>query len=89
MDGVATPEEYVDRAVEVGMSAIAITDHGTLSGHRPMYRAAKSRGLKPILGIEGYITADRLDKRDKSERTSPLDLIYNHIIILAKNDQGL
>ena len=89
MDGVANPEEYVDRAVEIGMSAIAITDHGTLSGHRPMYRAAKARGLKPILGIEGYITADRFDKRDKSERTSPLDLIYNHIIILAKNDQGL
>ena len=89
MDGVATPEEYADRAVEVGMSAIAITDHGTLSGHRPMYRAAKSRGLKPILGIEGYITEDRFDRRDKSERNSPLDLVYNHIVILAKNDQGL
>ena len=89
MDGVATPEEYVARAVEVGMSAIAITDHGTLSGHRPMYRAAKEAGIKPILGIEGYITADRFDKRDKSERTTPLDLVYNHIVILAKNDQGL
>jgi len=89
MDGVATPEEYVARAAEVGMSAIAITDHGTLSGHRPMYRAAKSAGIKPILGIEGYITADRHDKRDKSERTTPLDLVYNHIVILAKNDQGL
>jgi DNA polymerase-3 subunit alpha len=89
MDGVATPEEYVDRAQENKMTAIAITDHGTLSGHRPMYRAAKSGGLKPILGVEGYITADRFDRRDKSERTTPLDLIYNHIIILAKNDQGL
>ena len=89
MDGVATPEEYVARAVEVGMPAIAITDHGTLSGHRPMYRAAKAAGIKPILGIEGYITADRFDKRDKAERTTPLDLVYNHIVILAKNDQGL
>lgn len=89
MDGVATPEEYVERAQENAMSAIAITDHGTLSGHRRMYRAAKSGGLKPILGVEGYITADRFDKRDKAERTTPLDLIYNHIIILAKNDQGL
>ena len=89
MDGVATPEEYVARAVEVGMPAIAITDHGTLSGHRPMYRAAKEGGIKPILGIEGYITTDRFDKRDKSERTTPLDLVYNHIVILAKNDQGL
>ena len=89
MDGVATPEEYVERAKENGMSAIAITDHGTLSGHRPMYRAAKAGGLKPILGVEGYITADRFDRRDKSERTTPLDLVYNHIVILAKNDQGL
>ena len=89
MDGVATPEEYVARAQENGMSAIAITDHGTLSGHRSMYRAAKAGGIKPILGIEGYITADRFDRRDKSERTTPLDLVYNHIVILAKNDQGL
>ena len=89
MDGVATPEEYVERAQQNGMPAIAITDHGTLSGHRPMYRAAKAGGLKPILGVEGYITADRFDKRDKSERTTPLDLVYNHIVILAKNDIGL
>ena len=89
MDGVATPEEYVARATEIGMKAIAITDHGTLSGHRAMYRAAKSGGIKPILGIEGYITADRFDRRDKAERTTPLDLVYNHIVILAKNDEGL
>lgn len=89
MDGVATPEEYVERAKDIGMSALAITDHGTLSGHRPMYRAAKSAGIKPILGIEGYITKDRFDQRDKKERTDPLDMIYNHIVILAKNDQGL
>ncbi len=89
MDGVATPEEYVERAQQNGMNAIAITDHGTLSGHRPMYRAAKAADIKPILGVEGYITSDRFDRRDKSERTTPLDLVYNHIIILAKNDVGL
>jgi len=90
MDGVATPEEYCKRAKNIGMQAIAITDHGALSGHRPMYRAAKAEGIKPILGIEGYITHDRFDKRDKKERLgNPLDLIYNHIVILAKNQQGL
>jgi DNA polymerase III subunit alpha len=89
MDGVATPEEYAKRAAEIGLPAIAITDHGVLSGHRPMYRAAKANGIKPILGIEGYITADRFDNRDKSERTDPLDMVYNHIVILAKNDKGL
>ena len=89
MDGVATPEEYAKRASEIGLPAIAVTDHGVLSGHRPMYRAAKANGIKPILGIEGYITADRFDNRDKSERTDPLDMVYNHIVLLAKNDKGL
>jgi len=89
MDGVATPEEYAKRAKNLGMQAIAITDHGALSGHRPMYRAAKAEGIKPILGIEGYITQNRFDNRDKAERTTPLDMVYNHIVILAKNQQGL
>ena len=89
MDGVATPQEYVSRAVELGMPAIAITDHGTLSGHREMYRTCKEAGIKPILGIEGYISYDRFDKRDKADRTGPLDLNYFHIVLLAKNQQGL
>ena len=89
MDGVATIQEYVSRAVELGMPAIAITDHGTLSGHREMYRTCKEAGIKPILGVEGYISYDRFDKRDKSERTGPLDLNYFHIVLLAKNQQGL
>ena len=89
MDGVATPEEYLDRAVTLGMPALAITDHGTLSGHREFYRIAKEKGIKPILGIEGYMCADRFDKRDRAERKDPLDNVYNHIVLLAKNKQGL
>jgi DNA polymerase-3 subunit alpha len=89
MDGVATPEEYVERAKSVGMTAIAVTDHGTLSGHRAMTRAAKAQGLKPILGVEAYFALDRHDKRDNKARTTPLDRLYNHLIIIAKNDQGL
>ena len=88
-DGIATPQEYVDRAVELGMPAIAITDHGSLSGHREMYRTAKAAGIKPILGIEGYITKDRFDHTDKKEKNDLLDLNYNHLIILAKNAKGL
>jgi DNA polymerase-3 subunit alpha len=89
MDGVATPQEYVSRAVELGMPGIAITDHGTLSGHREMYRAAKDAGIKPILGIEGYMTTDMADKRAKADRTDPLDQNYHHIVLLAKSQQGL
>ena len=88
-DGVATPQEYVDRASALGMQAIAITDHGTLSGHREMYRIAKEKGIKPILGVEGYFCVDRFDKRAKAERTEPTDMVYNHIILLAKNQLGL
>lgn len=88
-DGIAKPQEYVDRAVELGMDAIAITDHGSLSGHREMHRAAVEKGIKPILGVEGYITEDRFDQRDRGSREGPLDLIYNHIVLLAKNQKGL
>ena len=88
-DGIALPQEYVDRAFELGMTALAITDHGSLSGHREMYRAAKEKGIKPILGVEGYMTEDRFDRRDPSDRSGPLDLVYNHIVLLAKNQKGL
>jgi DNA polymerase III subunit alpha len=88
-DGIATPQEYVDRASKLGMNALAITDHGSLSGHREFYRSAKEKSLKPILGLEGYMCADISDKRDKSERTGQQDLVYNHIILLAKNQKGL
>ena len=88
-DGVATPQEYVDRASKLGMNALAITDHGSLSGHREFYRIAKAKGIKPILGLEGYMCADISDKRDKSEREGQQDLVYNHIILLAKNQKGL
>jgi DNA polymerase-3 subunit alpha len=89
MDGVATPEEYVNRAVSLGMSALAITDHGSLSGHRELYRYAKAQGIKPILGVEGYMTTDMADKRSKADRPDPLDQNYHHIVLLAKNQLGL
>jgi DNA polymerase-3 subunit alpha len=89
MDGVATPEEYVNRAVELGMTAIAITDHGTLSGHRELHRIAKANGIKPILGVEGYMTTSMADKRAKADRLDPLDQNYHHIVLLAKNQVGL
>ena len=89
MDGVATPEEYIDRAVELGMPALAITDHGTLSGHRELYRIAKAKGIKPILGVEGYLALDRHDKKAKKDRVGPLDVNFFHLVLLAKNQNGL
>ena len=89
MDGVATPAEYAARAADVGMTAAAVTDHGSLSAHRSFVREMRAVGVKPILGVEAYFTKDRFDTRDKKERNEPLDLIYNHLVILAKNNEGL
>jgi DNA polymerase-3 subunit alpha len=88
-DGTATPEDYALRAKELNMSAAAQTNHGTSSGHRDWIRTMRAHGIKPIVGQEMYFTGDRFDTRDKAERTTPLDLVYNHIIVIAKNDQGL
>jgi DNA polymerase-3 subunit alpha len=71
------------------MTAIAITDHGTLSGHRELHRIAKANGIKPILGVEGYMTTSMADKRAKADRTDPLDQNFHHIVLLAKNQVGL
>ena len=88
LDGFSSPEELLKRAEEVGMTALSITDHGTLSGHRDFLLAAKNTNVKPILGLEAYFTPDRLDKRSKKERGEE-EQIYNHLIVLAKNENGL
>ena len=88
LDGFSSPEELLKRAEEVGMTALSITDHGTLSGHRDFLVAAKNTNVKPILGLEAYFTPDRLDKRSKKDRGAE-DQIYNHLIVLAKNEPGL
>ena len=89
MDGLNTPHQLLSAAKDVGQTCLAITDHGTLSSHRDMQIAAKELGMKPILGIEAYISStDRFDKRAVSKREDNTSL-YNHIILLAKNNTGL
>lgn len=88
LDGFSSPEELLKRAEEVGMTALSITDHGTLSGHRDFLIAAKDTNVKPILGLEAYFTTDISDKRSKKDRAED-EQIYNHLIVLAKNESGL
>jgi DNA polymerase III subunit alpha len=89
MDGLNTPHELLEAAKNQGQTSLAITDHGSLASHRDMQIAAKELGMKPILGLEAYISAtDRFDKRAVAKRDDNTSL-YNHIILLAKNDQGL
>lgn len=87
MDGLNSPAELMQAAKDLGHTGIAITDHGTLSSHRDMQIAAQELGLKPILGLEAYISpTDRFDKSSKTDKTVQA---YNHIILLAKNENGL
>jgi DNA polymerase-3 subunit alpha len=89
LDGLNTPEEYMRRAKEIGMTHLAQTNHGTLAGHREFQKAAKDAGIVPILGVEAYISeTDRFDKRGKAARSDGTQ-VYNHIILLAQNEAGL
>ena len=87
MDGLNSPKELCQAALDAGQTAIAITDHGTLSSHRDMQIAAKETGIKPILGVEAYISPT--DRFDRSSKTDKSIQAYNHIILLAKNNVGL
>jgi DNA polymerase-3 subunit alpha len=87
MDGLNSPAELAQAAKDAGQTALAITDHGTLSSHREMQIACKEIGIKPILGVEAYISPT--DRFDRSSKTDKSIQAYNHIILLAKNKKGL
>ena len=83
LDGLQTVDQLVDRVVALGQEAVAITDHGECSGHLRLQHAADKAGIKPIYGMEGYFAEDRFD------RTAIKGELYDHMTILAMNDQGL
>ena len=87
MDGLNSPAELAQAAKDAGQVALAITDHGTLASHREMQIACKEIGIKPILGVEAYISPT--DRFDRSSKTDKSIQAYNHIILLAKNKKGL
>ena len=87
MDGLNSPAELVKAAKEAGQKAIAVTDHGTLASHREFQIACKELEVKPILGVEAYISPT--DRFDRSSSTDKSIQAYNHIILLAKNQKGL
>lgn len=89
LDGLNSPEEYMVRAKELGMTHLAQTNHGTLGGHREFQRAAAGAGITPILGLEAYISpTDRFDRRAATKREDGTS-VYNHIILLARDEAGL
>lgn len=64
LDGVGKIDEYIARAVELGMKAIAITDHGNMFGAVEFYKKAMKKGIKPIIGLEMYIAEKGAELRE-------------------------
>ncbi len=82
LDGACEIERLVERVKELDMPAVAMTDHGNIFGAVRFVNAAKEAGVKPILGCELYIC------KKEDHRASPEGDSYNHLIVLAENDQG-
>ena len=80
LDSTNTPVTLVQRAKELGLKSIAITDHGYCSNHVEFYKECKANGIKPILGMEGYIANDMTIKEREQG--------FYHVILLAKNQKG-
>lgn len=76
MDGFGSPASHVDRAAELGMSALALTEHGNVSSHVQLEKAAIKTGVKPIFGLEAYTALDPKQQRKF------------HLTILAADQTG-
>lgn len=84
LDGACKVSDLVDRAVQLKMPALALTDHGNMFGAIDFYEAAKARGIKPVMGYEAYVTqGSRLEKESKNGKES-----LTHITLLAENNEG-
>ena len=83
LDGLAKIDDIIDRAKELGMKAIALTDHGNLYGAIEFYKKAVKAEVKPILGVETYVAP-----RSRFEKENKIDDQYSHLILLCENNTG-
>ena len=83
LDGLTKVDELVNLVKETGMEAVAVTDHGTMSGLIELYKTANDAGIKPILGLEAYVAARKLEDRDPA-----YDKERFHITLLAQTNKG-
>lgn len=83
LDGMTQLDDLINKCKEFGMNAAAITDHGTLSGVLTYYKKATAAGIKPILGIETYVAARRMQDHDPTK-----DKQRFHLTVLAMNNVG-
>lgn len=85
LDGASPIKKLVSRAKELGMNALALTDHGNLYGALQFYEACKAEGINPVVGYEAYVAPG--SRFDKSGASSSKQASY-HLTLLAKNRQG-
>ncbi len=83
LDGANKIKELVAKTKELGMNAVAITDHGNMFGAIELYKECKSQGVKPIIGCEMYVAP-----RSRFEKEAKVDTEPNHLILLAMNNNG-
>jgi len=83
LDGFSRIPQLVQRAKQLEMPAIALTDHGNLFGAFEFYNAAEAAEIKPIIGMESYIAARSMQHRDPKH-----DSRSSHLLLLAENDTG-
>src|SRR5690554_5187463 len=83
LDGLSRIPTLVNRAKELDMPALAITDHGAMFGVIDFFRTCKKAGIKPIIGMESYLA-----RRSRFDRDPKLDTRPYHMLLLARNQQG-
>ncbi len=83
LDGACRLDRLISRAKELGMTSLAITDHGNMYGAVEFYNACKAAGIKPIIGCEVYVAP-----RTRFDKDKVLDKDYNHLILLVKSKTG-
>ena len=83
LDGACRIEKAVERVKELGMPALAITDHGVMYGAVAFYKACKDAGIKPIIGCEMYVAP-----RSLHDKVHGIDSSYTHLILLCRNETG-
>lgn len=83
LDGAARIKDLMARAKEMGMTHIAMTDHGVMYGTVEFYKEAKTAGLTPVLGCEVYVA-----KQNMHDRQGRADREYSHLVLLAENQKG-
>jgi DNA polymerase-3 subunit alpha len=95
LDGAARLDDLFAEAARMGMPALAMTDHGNVYGAYEFWRKAKAAGIKPIVGMEGYLAPGSRHERKRATLGGKTlgddnpDLMYTHMTLLAENTEGM